>query len=297
MTRRELIQIDANPKYDDRCLTMPYALAGQTYQTKANVTQRCRDILSATPNGGLVGFDDSAFLLDLFSYHTEWSSKCGPGIASMTTMTTDHGTRCFRLHRVDGEIIDISFMHAIKHLPTKRSKDLLPQPLIDFKNGARMAIKDQIETFRQANQFAWTANMHVDHVYPRTFDALLFGFCMEYGVNPLHVEVIELNQCIHHIIDDATRESWQRYHLQWANLAMLSGADNLKAPKSKIAWERTWSHDNGVPSSQMVDAYTRNCPSCGQAFQVDDYDDPDGNFVWGQFEGPCCFADTPNQIV
>lgn len=267
---------------------MPYTIAGQTYPTKQDVTVRCRSILAATPNGGVVGFDDSAFLLDLFSHHTEWSEKCGPGITSMTTMTTDHGTRCFRLHRVDGEIIDISFMHAIKHLPTKRSKALVPQPLIDFKNGARMAIKDQIEDFRQASPFAVTVNMHVDHVYPRTFDALLFGFCMENKVNPLRVDVIELNQCIHHIIDDATREAWQRYHKRWANLAVVSGTDNLKAPKSRLDWSQAWTDQESKLSSQMADDYTRNCPACGKAFQVDDHDDPDGGGLWEQWEGPCC---------
>lgn len=267
---------------------MPYTISGQTYSTKQAVTQRCRDILAATPNGGLVGFEDSAFLLDLFSHHTEWTDKHGPGITSMTTMTTDHGTRCFRLHRVDGEIIDISFMHAIKHLPTQRSKALMPQPLIDFKNGARMAIKDQIEAFRQASPFAASANMHVDHVYPRTFDALLFGFCMESKINPLHVEVIEQAGCLHHIIDDSTRKAWQHYHARWAVLAMVAGVDNLKAQKAVVDWGAVWTERDSRASLQMVDDYTRNCPTCGSAFQVDDHDDPIDGGLWAQWEGPCC---------
>lgn len=269
---------------------MPYTIAGHVFSTKADVTRRCRDILGATSNGALVDMEGCAFLMDLFSHHTEWTVKHGPGICAITTMTTDHGTRCFRLHRVDGEIIDISFTHAVKHLPTTRSKSLMPQPLIDFKNGARMAIKDQIEAFRNAQPEGVGGSMHVDHVYPRTFDALLMGFCLERSVNPLAVEVVELNQCIHHIIDDSIRSAWQAYHRQHARLAMVTQAANLSAPKAKIDWARTWTKIDGVKSMRDQDAATRTCPVCGSVFQADDHDDPQGAMTWAQWEGPCCVA-------
>lgn len=269
---------------------MPYTISGQIFGTKADVTKRCRDILSATPNGALVDMNGCAFLMDLFSHHTEWAQKHGPGISAITTMTTDHGTRCFRLHRVDGEIVDISFTHAIKHLPTTRSKSLMPQPLIDFKNGARMAIKDQIEAFRSAQPELCAGATHVDHVYPRTFDALLMGFCLECSVNPLAVEVIELNQCIHHIIDDGIRTAWQAYHHQHARLALVTQAANLSAPKTKVDWARTWTRVDSVESTRAIDAATRTCPGCGSVFQVDDHDDPQGAMTWSQWEGPCCVA-------
>ena len=40
-----------------------------------------------------------------------------------------------------------------------------------------------------------------------------------------------------------------------------------------------------------LDAYTRLCRACSQAYQADDYDDPDlGGPPWQQAIGPCCHA-------
>lgn len=273
---------------------MPYAIAGQTYRTKSEVTRRCREILADTPVGGVVGIDDAVFLLDLFSHHTEWPKKCGPGVSAITVHMTAHGTRCFWLYRLDGQLIDISFPHAVKHLPTARKNGtLMPQPLIDFKNGARQAIKGQIDAFRQAHTTpASESRLDVDHVYPRTFDALLFGFCLEHGINPLLVEVIEREGCLHHIVDDAIREQWADYHRHYARLALVPTRVNLSAKKARIDWSQAWAKVDGEPSGQCCDVYTRTCPICGSVFQSDDHDDPDGSPVWMQWEGPCCIAAT-----
>lgn len=269
---------------------MPYTIAGKTYRTKKDVTARCQAILYATPVGGMVDMDDAAFLLGLFSHHTEWTQKHGPGISAITTQFNGHETKGFWLIRVDGESIDISFMHAIKHLPTARKADLTPQPLIDFKRGAREAIKDQIDEFRSKTVFSTQDGMHVDHAYPRTFDALLFGFCLENGINPLTVEVVEREGCLHHIIDDEIRDSWWAYHRHYAELRLLSSVDNLKAKKARIDWSKTWDKAGARESERMADAYTRTCPVCGNVFQTDEHDDPDGGAVWYRWEGPCCIA-------
>jgi hypothetical protein len=274
---------------NNQTTSIKYVLAGVPYRTKADVTQRCRDILNATPNNSAVTSDDFAFLMDLFSHHTEWDMKRGPGIAAIIPGDVAYGCRGFWLHRVDGEVIDISLHHAIKHLPTQRRKALMPQPLIDFKKGARQAIREQVEAFRKSQEaISGDQPSHVDHVYPRTFDALLFGFCLETKINPLQVVVDEQSAGIHYIRDDAIRNDWQAYHLHYAILSLVAMIDNLKAPKSKIDWAETWENHHGQPSSDSVDAYTRTCPVCGRAFQTDNYDDPDGGSVWMQWEGPCC---------
>lgn len=156
---------------------MSYNIAGSTYKTKAAITAHCRAIIKGTATNERVAPEDQGFLLDLLSYHTEWPSKAGAGVTGITTMVSEHGTRCLNLIRADGTRVDISYLHALKHLPSQKTATLLPQGLIDFRNGARQAIKAQIDAFRAQYATACAGqDMAVDHVYPKTFDALLFAF-------------------------------------------------------------------------------------------------------------------------
>ena len=208
----------------------PYILGREAYRTKQDVTRRCREILASTDLGVMVGDDDAGFLLDLFRHHTEWPDKQGVGIAGITAQNTEMGTRCFCLIRRDGSCVDISFLHAIKHLPSARSRDLLPQSLLDFKNAARQAIKDQVDAIRCGQ------DAHVDHVYPQTFDALLFDFCASSGVDPSRVPVVELDGCVPFIADDAIRTAWAAYHRTNAMLRVIGKAENMSAPKRLMPW-------------------------------------------------------------
>jgi hypothetical protein len=217
---------------------MSYVLGQVSFDTKQAVTQACRDILHATPQGKAITSTEQVFLLDLFQHHTEWLEKRGPGVSAITTMVTWHGTKCFVLHRVDGSQVDISFAHAIKHLPPSAKRDLKPQRLLDFKMGARAAIKDQIDAFIASqppelySPHAW----HVDHVPPLTFDQLLFNFCQEQGISPERVTVSEQPGCVPRIDDDAILQAWSIYHQEHAQLRLLPKTENLRLPKSRLDW-------------------------------------------------------------
>jgi uncharacterized protein DUF3223 len=76
---------------------MPYIIADESFNTKDQLTARCRAILSATPDGQLVTEDALPFLLDLFQYHDEWEQKAVGGVRGISTQNTLHGTRCFVL--------------------------------------------------------------------------------------------------------------------------------------------------------------------------------------------------------
>ena len=214
-----------------------YQLAGSTYKTKAAITVRCQAIIKATATNERVAPEDQDFLLDLLSYHTEWPNKAGAGVTGITTMVSEHGTRCLNLIRADGTRVDISYLHALKHLPSPKTATLLPQGLIDFRNGARQAIKDQVDAFRaQYASICAGQDMAVDHVYPKTFDALLFSFCQERGLNPLKVTISELSGCTAYIADDGIRYSWQAYHSQHCQLRLITKAENLALPKLIMPW-------------------------------------------------------------
>ena len=161
---------------------------------------------------------------------------------------TPHGTRCFVLVRADGSKIDISFPHAVKLLPTIRSKGLIPQGLIDYRNAARAAVQDQIHAFRDSALGASVVcpvsgekltreNYAVDHEIPMTFDQLLFNFSVERKVNPLTVNVGSIEGTVAIFSDGSLAQDWCKYHRANAKLRLISRIANMQLPKPRVVWD------------------------------------------------------------
>ena len=166
---------------------MPYSVAEGCFPTKVALTERARIALARTPDGQPSADVDAEFLLALFQHHDEWAEKSAGGVREITTQTTVHGTRCFILRKHDDTEIDISFLHAIRLIPSTRTADLLPQRLRDFRAAARSAIETQILGFRNAalrqplrcpvtGEQVDRGNATVDHASPHTIDELAFTF-------------------------------------------------------------------------------------------------------------------------
>lgn len=228
---------------------MAYTIGGIEFSKKSEITEKCSGILNTTADGMSVFADNLEFLFALFEFHDEWGQKSDGGVVDISSQTTDHGTRCFTLLNSSGESIDISFHHAIKLIPTNRTKSLIPQKLIDFKNAARSAIKDQITAFRETNLANTTncsvtgveinrVNCQVDHIPPTTFDQLLLDFILSKDINPLTVNVVSTNGVVAEFDDEELKSIWQEYHLQNANLRILSRTGNLQLPKTRVDWSQ-----------------------------------------------------------
>ena len=242
---------------------MSYSLAGKTYPTKTAITAHCREILKATPNGLALDDLSTEFLFELFRHHNEWPQKSADGVRCISTQDTLQGTRCFVLVKKSGTSIDISFPHAIKMIPTYRTPNLLPQGLLDFKNAARMAVQDQIFTFRDealrstlfcpiTGKSLTRENCHVDHFAPETFDKLVFDFCSSRSINPVNVSVESQNGTVPVFANKSLADDWRTYHHQHAQLRLLSQTGNLQLPKSSVAW-----------SGLGVEAHEPNAPVPG----------------------------------
>lgn len=230
---------------------MPYLVAEEIFPTKDALTQRCRAILLATPNGESVAEDSQQLLMALFQNHDEWLPKAKGGVRDITTQRTNQGTRCFVLRKHDGSEIDISFPHAIRLMPSTRSANLMPQALRDFKNAARNAIQGQIFTFRDQNLPSCPScpltgeplsrlNVAVDHIPPATFDQLLFDFCVQHALNPLTISVCSEGGTVAILEDQNLLLTWQDYHADNAKLRLLSKVGNLQLPKVMAPWDCLW---------------------------------------------------------
>ena len=228
---------------------MPYQIGGIEFRVKSEITDKCRSILNEVSDGCRVPEDQYEFLFDLFKYHDEWTSKSEGGVASISTTTTEHGTRCFVLVRGNQTKIDISFPHAIKLIPSNRTKNLTPQRLLDYKAAARTAIKPQISAFRDKALLQDVAcpytgevlnrdNCAVDHIPPNTFDRLLFEFSVSRKIRPMEIKVGSRNGVVAEFLDKEIEEYWKKYHQDNATLRVISKIGNLQLPKESIDWER-----------------------------------------------------------
>lgn len=176
-----------------------YVLGNEIFNRKEDIRLRCREIISSIKDGQLVDNVDQAFLVQLFSFHDEWgekykkSSALVSGITAKTTVM--YNSRCFVILMDDGSEDSISYLNAIKCIPSGVPKKT-PKYLVNFKAAARSAIADQIESFRQrikddhielhcpiTGESLWRVISHVDHEPPLTFDQMLFDFCKERNLN------------------------------------------------------------------------------------------------------------------
>lgn len=229
-----------------------HSIGGSAFTTKAGITERCRNIRDGTPDHTLVAAaPDVAFLLDLFgTWHDEWDDKTTGGFVGFTTMTVRANgkvTRCFAIQTADGDLIDISFPHAIRQIETARTAALIPQALRDFRNAARVEIARQTINYRASALSSGTpcsvtglpltaSSCAVDH-HGRSFDELLLAFCQLRSINPLRVQVDSVHGVQARFVDRALAQDWQSYHQQQAQLRVIEKTANLKIPKARVAWD------------------------------------------------------------
>lgn len=229
-----------------------YTIGGEAFVSKDKIKVRCREIRDEVPDGDPVaGSAKVSFLLDLFStWHDEWDEKSAGGFVGFTTMTVRANgkeTRCFAIRTADGDLIDISFTHAVRLIETARTVALVPQALRDCRNAARVEIARQTMNYRATELSAGTrcsvtgqqltaSNCAVDH-QGQGFDELLFAFCRLRSINPLRVQVGSVNGVQARFVDRALAQDWRSYHQQHAQLRLVEKTANLRIPKARISWD------------------------------------------------------------
>lgn len=223
---------------------MPYTIAEEEFRNHEQIKNRCRDILKATSDGETVPTEQLPFLFALFQYHDEWADKSAGGVCGITVQTTSHGTRCFFLERLNGDLVDISFPHAIKCIPRDTKRERAPQGLLDYRAAARTAVGQQIRAFRDrhlvgspicpiSGTVITRGDCHVDHVAPKTFDSLLFDFTVRAGINPVEVVVGSREGTVAEFEDDKLAADWAAYHANHCKLRLLSQTGHAQLPAEK----------------------------------------------------------------
>lgn len=212
-----------------------YLVDGVVYETQRALLARIKEIEHAQPVGDDLTLENTRYMVSLLqTYHPTAEQKLGVGVCRMWLERTPYNNTCFFLERIDGTTTDFSYTKCLKQ-PSERQV---------FDHAARAAVADQVIAFKcrtlaQGPQIcpytgdALDATCHVDHVAPRTFQALLDQFLRETGVDwrQVKIQASRDGNMTREFDDVAFKDRWAQWHAAHADLRLLSRTGNLSHAK------------------------------------------------------------------
>lgn len=217
---------------------MPYHLGGKVFPTKKAVTEHVRQVRDATPIGQAV-IDEP--VLDLLQRHPNWDEKTagGAGYPGCTMVSFSSNIRASKEIAIlfpDGRpAMDISWTKVVGRLKSDgslREISLGMERLDYLRQACRSGISEQtLPLYRPGH--------HVDHVYPKTFEVLLFRWVQALGRPVSQIPVVDVHGTVElgkRIADDELLAHWQAFHLEHAELEVVPAAENLSRPKVRLDW-------------------------------------------------------------
>ena len=217
-----------------------YLVHGEVFRTKSELQERIKRILWRYEDRQTLATDDFEFMLDLLQHHPRAETKMGVGVAHMLVKKNPiyHGTRSFYLVRLDGTETDFSYLECIT--PTSKRKKV--------KMACRALVEPYTMEFKQrffderggvaicelTGEKIYFIGSHVDHIPPKTFDALFAQFIDYYGID---IEAIDLkdefvdNKIQNELADENLSTLWVKWHNEHAELRVVSKCANLSRVK------------------------------------------------------------------
>lgn len=213
-----------------------YLLGARDFRTKAKITDHVRAVRDSTPLGAPI--TDTA-VLALLTLHPEWEEKTTGG-GWLGTAMIQHPSQAKASKQIavlftgTDVVIDISWTCIVRMLrpgnPPRLS--LVSDVLSEFRRAARYEIHSQIMPLRRVGYA-------VDHVYPKTFEQLLFDWVTANGLRVPDIKVGYAPEPQTHrfFADKALAASWQAYHAEQAVLEVIPVKEhNARTRRSTINW-------------------------------------------------------------
>jgi len=189
------------------------------FKTKKELQEAIRKIANEAYLGEALPQDQEEFMLYVLSHHVGFEEKCGAGYSHIFVDLDEFKSRHFRIARVDGSDIDISWHQALTPRPSKRN---------DFLSALREEVKDQIFLFKMKSddvcaicrQGIESGEKHIDHLVP--FRDLVKDFFQDatHKVKDLGTTYV--------LEDRDMAERWKAYHQENAILQSSHAKCNLK---------------------------------------------------------------------
>nr|WP_256349419.1 DCL family protein [Pseudomonas gingeri] len=186
--------------------------------------------------GSRISPNDEHFFTSLFTLHSEYEEKKGPGIDHIKVERDFHNNRCLYIHRTDGTSIDCSWVHCIhpasqKSVVSMAFRRAVKEIVTDFKAEQL----EKVSTCPILGMPLTYENSHASYNPPR-FEVLLKNFLNQEGISFDSVQLVNPD------VDDLDQRgiissielvnSWRTYHQENAELQLLSAEANLRKLKS-----------------------------------------------------------------
>lgn len=203
--------------------------------TKKQLTETCRSIARQYNFNEVIDCPEHFdFLIELFNSHSEWESKKGCGIKSISVKKDLYGNRYFYLNRFDGTGTDISFVHCITN----------QTPLQEIKKACRYAVRKEVEAYkRKAVEYNVSTcaitgvvltkeNTHIDH-YDLTFKQMFDLWISDKSIEELYKKINKTsdNCLLTFFTCDKTIIDFMAFHNQHCKLRAVTKIANLSILK------------------------------------------------------------------
>lgn len=207
-------------------------IQGKFFPTKKALGECVRGILK---RGRGLTREEETFMLEFFERHPRWEQKSRGGVTTVFVGPSPESPEgCFWLQRTDGSCVDISY-----------NKCLTPSGYVGkrARSSLRTAVSGQMMAFKRealagAQSFVCPLNgevvtgsdIHVDHVAPATFAALVRLWMEREGfanLAALPVEDDPLRETRGPRLRPDVAQSWQAFHAEHAVLRLLSARANM----------------------------------------------------------------------
>jgi len=214
----------------------PIAFGTYQFRTKKSATEEARLRINKYEAGERLSVEDEHFFSSLFTLHSEFEEKKSAGIDHIKVQRDFHNNRCLYIHRVDGTEIDCSWVHCIqpasqKTITSMAFRRAVKELIMAYKNSQL----EEVDVCPILGVRLTYDNSHASYVIP-SFDCLLNNFLNERQIdiesvaltNPKPDDTDQRGQ----VTDTKLVEEWRSYHLNNANLQLLSAEANLRKLKS-----------------------------------------------------------------
>lgn len=213
-----------------------YVLGGKAFRTKADIQAHIRAVRDATPMGSEIG---DSVVLALLQLHPEWHEKTeGGGWVGTALISHPAKSRPSKeiaiLFTGQDKVVDISWTKLLPFLQKGINAPIAAwdSRLSELRLAARQEVEPQIAPLRRSGRA-------VDHVYPATFEQLLYGWI---SANGLKVEDVALfdeeGQDVGRRFSSTVQaEQWRAYHLEHAVLECVTYEEHAKRTgRAHIDW-------------------------------------------------------------
>lgn len=212
-----------------------YELGGSTFTNKDQIRQHVRSYIARSDIGQLV---DDPVIINLLQIHPEWHIKSA-GMISLVIgeIHVPHGNTTSKnvLITIPEGQVDISLRWCIDLLQydgMARAHDKRRDHLAKVKSAARAAIADQIFAV------AKLPGEEIDHIYPRTFDRLLYLFLKWWGQPIMEIKIDDppgaaIKQSF---VDWEIDMQWQLFHKAVAKLRAVPAEVNRAGRVYPVNW-------------------------------------------------------------